>query len=171
MDTVRTPFSDTVAGYVTKLDDKGYTVKTRGGQDIYVKLKGNTYAQIIRNLDEPYLDCTAQMHDLLTPGRYVFTYGTFYPEGGKLNFEAQFLIFVGRKPGRIRLREARLVGQADPLARRLLPQGPVRRRSRWTTQGLSHHDQAHRREGRRTTIGRKPTPSRAWFTASPPPTC
>ena len=36
---------------------------------------------------------------MLEPGRYVYTYGIFYPQGGAHVFEAQFLLFVGRKPG------------------------------------------------------------------------
>jgi mannose/cellobiose epimerase-like protein (N-acyl-D-glucosamine 2-epimerase family) len=38
------------------------------------------------------------MEEMLVPGRYVYTYGTFYPQGGAHVFEAQFLVFVGRKP-------------------------------------------------------------------------
>src|SRR5947209_16678498 len=93
-------FSDTVAGYVTRLDPGHGLVhiRTTDGRPFTVKLKPNTYAQIIRNLGEPYIDCTAQMHDLLTPGRYVYTYGTYYPEHGRAVFEAQFLVFVGRRP-------------------------------------------------------------------------
>jgi mannose/cellobiose epimerase-like protein (N-acyl-D-glucosamine 2-epimerase family) len=92
-------FSDTVAGYVTSFDgDKGvYTVRTPGGQEVEIKLKGNTYAQLMRNLGDPYLDATGQMQSMLTPGRYVFTYGTFYPEARGNVFEAQFLVFVGRR--------------------------------------------------------------------------
>jgi mannose/cellobiose epimerase-like protein (N-acyl-D-glucosamine 2-epimerase family) len=97
---VRFTFSDILAGYVVGLDrDKAaYQVKTSDGRTIPVAVKKNTYAQIIRNLGDPYIDCTAQMYDLLTPGRYVYTYGTFYPEQDRLVFEAQFLVFVGRKP-------------------------------------------------------------------------
>lgn len=92
-------FSDLVSGYVSGLDrDMGcFHIKTSDGRPFSVKLKKNTYAQIIRNLDEPYIDCTAQMAELLTPGRYVYTYGTFYPEHGHQVFEAQYLIFVGRR--------------------------------------------------------------------------
>jgi mannose/cellobiose epimerase-like protein (N-acyl-D-glucosamine 2-epimerase family) len=53
----------------------------------------------VRNLSEPYYDCTGQMRTMLTPGRYLFTYGTFYPKRNGHVFEAQFLIFLGRRPG------------------------------------------------------------------------
>jgi mannose/cellobiose epimerase-like protein (N-acyl-D-glucosamine 2-epimerase family) len=100
VETVNFTFSDTVAGYVTGLDPAQgmYQVKTNDGRPFTVRLKRNTYAQLIRNLGEPYIDCTAQLHDLLTPGRYVYTYGTYYPEHGRHVFEAQYLVFVGRRP-------------------------------------------------------------------------
>ena len=91
-------FSDTVAGYVTEFDREAgtYIVKTSDDRLYTIKLKGNTYAQLIRNLGDPYRDATGQMRDMLTPGRFLFTYGIFYPEGGDFNFEAQFILFVGR---------------------------------------------------------------------------
>src|SRR5512146_2374997 len=93
-------FSDLIAGYVTYFDrDRDtYGVKTSGGQEFDIKLKGNTYAQLMRNLGDPYQDSTGQMRDMLTPGRFLYTYGVFYPEDAGHIFEAQFIIFVGRKP-------------------------------------------------------------------------
>lgn len=93
-------FSDSVAGYVVGLDrDRGvYQLKTSDGRPFDVRLRPNTYARMVRNLDEPYLDCTARIRDMLTPGRYVYTYGTYYPEAAGLVFEAEYLTFVGGKP-------------------------------------------------------------------------
>ena len=101
MDNIDFPFSDTIAGYVTDFDRDSdtYNVKTSGGREFRIKLKGNTYAQLVRNLGDPYYDCTGQMRDMLVPGSYLFTYGIFYPQGDGHFFEAQFLIFVGRKLG------------------------------------------------------------------------
>jgi mannose/cellobiose epimerase-like protein (N-acyl-D-glucosamine 2-epimerase family) len=100
MNKVHFTFSDTIAGYVTDFDrdTDTYSVKTSGGQNFQVKLKSNTYAQLVRNLGETYQDSTGQMRDMLVPGRYLFTYGTYYPEGEDYDFEAQFIVFVGRKP-------------------------------------------------------------------------
>jgi mannose/cellobiose epimerase-like protein (N-acyl-D-glucosamine 2-epimerase family) len=100
MEKITFSFSDTIAGYVTHLDReaRAYWVRTSDGRDFRVRLKPNTYAQMIRNLGEPYLDCTAQMLDLLVPGLYLFTYGVFYPEGGGHVFEAQYLVFAGPRP-------------------------------------------------------------------------
>ena len=124
-------FSDTIAGYVTGFDRQTdtYGVRTSGGQEFQIKLKSNTYAQLVRNLGDPYQDSTGQMRDMLVPGRFLFTYGIFYPEASGLVFEAQFIIFLGRKPDEYCLRAAGLVGQADRGARRLLPAGAVRRRA------------------------------------------
>ncbi len=100
MNSISFTFSDTIAGQVTSFDrpTDTYIVKTSGGKEYSIKLKSNTYAQLIRNLGDPYQDSTGSMRDMLVPGRFVFTYGTYYPEGGDFNFEAQFLLFVGRTP-------------------------------------------------------------------------
>jgi mannose/cellobiose epimerase-like protein (N-acyl-D-glucosamine 2-epimerase family) len=101
VDTIAFPFSDTIAGYVTRPDREGnaFGLRTSDGREFRVQLKANTYAQLLRNLGDPYTDCTAQLQELLTPGRYLFTYGTFYPQGKAHTFEAQSVVFVGRKPG------------------------------------------------------------------------
>jgi mannose/cellobiose epimerase-like protein (N-acyl-D-glucosamine 2-epimerase family) len=92
-------FSDLVAGYVTQFDrgTDTYTVKTSGGQEFQIKLKSNTYAQVVRNLGDPYQDSTGPMRDMLVPGRFLYTYGVFYPEASGPVFEAQFILFLGRK--------------------------------------------------------------------------
>ena len=99
MNELKFTFSDTIAGYVDSFDPETdvFTVKTSDDRDFAIKLKDNTYAQLVRNLDEPYQDATGQMRDMLQPGRYVFTYGVFYPESTGVAVEAQFLVFVGRR--------------------------------------------------------------------------
>lgn len=94
-------FSDTVAGYVTAFDRDAdrFTVRTSGGGEYTVQLKASTYAQLVRNLDDPYQDSTAQLRDMLVPGRYLYTYGTFYADDATTTFEAQYLVFVGRGEG------------------------------------------------------------------------
>ncbi len=92
-------FSDTVAGYVTYFnkDTDIYGVRTPGGQEYHIKLKSNTYAWIMNDLDETRQWVGDRIRSMLTTGRYLFTYGVFYPQGEGTRFEAQFLIFVGRK--------------------------------------------------------------------------
>lgn len=99
MDIALFTFSDTLTGYVESFDAdrRVYQIKTSDGRPFAVKLKSNTYAQMMRNLGEPYVDCTAQIDSLLAPGRYVYSYGTYYPEDDRLVFEAQHLLFVGRR--------------------------------------------------------------------------
>ncbi len=99
MNEINFTFSDTIAGYVTGYDRDAdtYTVKTSDEREYTIKLKENTYSMLVRNLGEPYQDATGQMRDMLTPGRFLFTYGIFYPEGGDNTFEAQFVMFVGRR--------------------------------------------------------------------------
>jgi mannose/cellobiose epimerase-like protein (N-acyl-D-glucosamine 2-epimerase family) len=98
---MKAPFSDTIAGYVTAYDrDKDtYWIRTSGGDEYQIKLKSNTYAMLVRELGAPYRDATGTMRDMLTPGRYLFTYGIFYPGKNDYTFEAQYLVFVGPKPG------------------------------------------------------------------------
>ncbi len=99
MNSINHTYSDTIAGYVTEFNQASdsFGLRTSGGQQFQVNLKGNTYANLVRNLGEPYQDATAQMRKFLTPGRFLFTYGVFYPENGDFIFEAQFITFVGRK--------------------------------------------------------------------------
>ncbi len=99
MNEISFTFSDLISGYVTQFDrgTDTYTVKTSGGQEFQIKLKSNTYAQVVRNLGDPYQDSTGSMRDMLVPGRFLYTYGVFYPEASGPVFEAQFILFLGRK--------------------------------------------------------------------------
>lgn len=91
-------FSDTVAGYVVAFDQAtdSFTLRTAGDVVYTVKFKPNTYANLVRNLGDPYQDATGQMRAMLTAGRYLYVYGVFYTDVQGTSFEAQFLVFVGR---------------------------------------------------------------------------
>ncbi len=93
-------FSDTIAGYVTDFDQGSDTfgIRTTHGRVFRCKLKGNTYAYLVRNLGDPYSDCTGDLRKMLVRDSYLFVYGIFYPQGDGHVFEAQFLVYVGRKP-------------------------------------------------------------------------
>jgi mannose/cellobiose epimerase-like protein (N-acyl-D-glucosamine 2-epimerase family) len=99
VNSINFTFSDTIAGYVTRYEKDGdvFGIRTSDGREYQMHLKGNTYANLVRNLGEPYQDATAQMRKMLTPGRYLFVYGVYYPENGDNTFEAQFINFVGRR--------------------------------------------------------------------------
>src|SRR6266545_4058739 len=93
-------FSDTIAGAVTGFDpdSDSFGLQTADGREFDVTLTDTTYGELLRNLGEPYVDATGQMRDMLAPGRFLFAYGVFYPEGEWHSFEAKHLVFVGRTP-------------------------------------------------------------------------
>lgn len=93
-------FSDLVAGYVTSFDQTNdcFQIKTSDGRVYEIGLTPNTFAEVIRNLGEAFKDATGVMRQMLVPGRFVFAYGVFYPDGpsGTVKFDAKHLIFSGR---------------------------------------------------------------------------
>ena len=100
-------YSDTIAGYVTKFDAQTsiFVIRTSNGEEISAKLTPNTFARLVRNLDEPYADCTGQMKEMLIPDRYLFAYGVFYPQAGEYFFEAKVIDFPGKEVGEYRFEE------------------------------------------------------------------
>jgi mannose/cellobiose epimerase-like protein (N-acyl-D-glucosamine 2-epimerase family) len=100
MDKINFTFSDTIAGYVVDFD-KGadsFRIRTSDGREFIAKFGPNSYAWIANNLNEPRQWCTDQMRAMLSPGRFLFVYGTFYNEGGGFNFVAQYLVFLAARP-------------------------------------------------------------------------
>ena len=97
-------FSDTIAGYVTTADPakRRFGLKTTDGREFEVRLTVASYAEVTRNLGEPFQDPGAALETLLTPGRYLFAYGVFYPEAGNLTFEAKRIILAGWAPSEFR---------------------------------------------------------------------
>ena len=172
MNAIDFPFSDTIAGYVTNFDGQTdtFSLRTPGGKEFDVRLKGNTYAGLIRNLGDPYADCTGQMREMLRNDCFVFVYGIYYPESGGNNYEAEFIVFAGRKPGDFTFEgQDWWVRQVHQLAEFYLLaqfQGkPVDYRDYRTT------ITTERREAQRSTIVRKRTPYRGWSTGLQVPTC
>jgi mannose/cellobiose epimerase-like protein (N-acyl-D-glucosamine 2-epimerase family) len=100
-------FSDSVAGYVTSFDKENqrFSMTTTDSREFRVELTPTTYARLLRDLDEPYMDCTGQLHELLAPGQYLLVYGTFYPHNEGQVFCAQYIDFPGNKPGVYRFEE------------------------------------------------------------------
>lgn len=91
-------FSDLVAGYVTRYDPDRQVIelRTSGGKPLSAKLTAMTSAQLLRNLEDPYLDASPRLGELLVPGRYLYAYGIYYPEQDGYAFEAKELKFVER---------------------------------------------------------------------------
>ncbi|MEI7743211.1 MAG: STAS domain-containing protein [Chloroflexota bacterium] len=131
MNDLKFTFSDTIAGYV-KSSDPGtgtFVVTTPGDKDFTIRIGANCYAEIVRNLGEPFQDATGQMLSMLTPGRFLFSYGIFFPEE-TVKFEAKHLVFVGRNPDEYRfeaedwwVRQVREIG--DFYLRAQFPDGVV----------------------------------------------
>jgi anti-anti-sigma factor len=98
MNDIRFTFSDLIAGTVTsyRADEDAFTLQTIDGRDFDVALTSQTFAEVVRNLGEPYVDATGSMRDMLDRGRALYAYGTFYPERGGYTFEAKRIVFVGR---------------------------------------------------------------------------
>ncbi len=101
-------FSDTIAGYVKSFNGENkFSLETSDGRVYTIKFGSNLFARMLRNLNEPYMDCTGQITKLLKPGKFVFVYGIFYPDSDDYyNFEAQVLDFPGKEIGKFRFEEA-----------------------------------------------------------------
>jgi anti-anti-sigma factor len=92
-------FADTIAGYVTHYEGTtdSFGLRTSDGREFEVALTDNTGGNLVRNLGEPYADCTAQLRDMLVPGRFLFTDGVFYPEKGGHVYAAKQVTFPGTR--------------------------------------------------------------------------
>jgi mannose/cellobiose epimerase-like protein (N-acyl-D-glucosamine 2-epimerase family) len=93
-------FSDTIAGYVTGFDagEKAFGLRTSDGREFRVHLTPTTYAEMVRNMKEPYADSTAVLAKMLVPDRFLFAHGMFYPQPRGHRFEAKRILFAGRTP-------------------------------------------------------------------------
>jgi mannose/cellobiose epimerase-like protein (N-acyl-D-glucosamine 2-epimerase family) len=100
MNSLNFTFSDLIAGYVTSFDPKTdhFGLKTSDGRDYNIGLTDTTYAEVIRNLGEGFKNATDLIRQMLTPGRFVFAYGVFYPDGpdGSVLIDAKHRVFAGR---------------------------------------------------------------------------
>ena len=102
-------FSDLISGYVTGYGGKEtFTMRTTDGREFTVILGSNLYARLLRNLGEPYSDCTGMIRNLLKPGQMLFVYGVFYPNGAAKDdyvFEAKCIDFPGKSVSEYRFEE------------------------------------------------------------------
>src|SRR5215472_15887776 len=91
MDKPSWTFSDTIAGYVSSCerDEKTFGLRTNDDREFQVKLTDATYAELVQNLDEPFQDLRGRLESVISPGRYLFAHGIFYPEAGEVKFAAK----------------------------------------------------------------------------------
>lgn len=103
-------FTDLVFGYVSKFNEveKCFVLTTSDGREFSVKLTDNTFARLMRNLDEPYQDATGNLYTLLAQdGRMIFVFGIFYPKNnGEYEFEAKQIDFPEKELGKFRFEES-----------------------------------------------------------------
>lgn len=130
-DAVSFSFSDTIAGYVTRFDSGSRVLglKTSDGRAFDVSLAGDPSAELVRNLDEPYIDASGHIDEMLSPGRFLFVYGVHYPEHGG-RFDAKRLVFLGRGAEDFRFEEPswwikQIESLADFYKRAQFGDGPV----------------------------------------------
>ena len=104
-------FSDLIAGYITSVDfpevfdSQGMiTLRTSDGREYDVKVTYACYAELVRNLGEPF-NVAPGMKDILVEGRFIHAYGLFYPEESGLKFEAKHLLLFGRTKDHLRFEE------------------------------------------------------------------
>lgn len=112
-------FSDTVAGRVkTSVGPDGtFDIDTADGRTYTVRVDENTAAELVRNLQDPYLDASGHRNDLIVPGQQLFAYGVFTPESDGFSFAAKRLVFMGSRPGEYRFEQPDWwVHQIDRLA-------------------------------------------------------
>ena len=102
MNKIDFSFADLIAGYVTGFDSQSgefgtFGLRTADNRNLTISLTAETYGELIRNLGEPYQDCTSQITSMLVCDQYLFAYGIFYPQNDGYGFEAQHLVFPGYK--------------------------------------------------------------------------
>ncbi|MDF5752074.1 AGE family epimerase/isomerase [Spongiactinospora sp. TRM90649] len=100
-------FSDLLAGRVgSPVDAQGtFSLTTADGREFRVTMDGNTSAEVLRNLEHPYLDASSHRDDMVVPGRHLFAYGVFTPRADGLAFAAKRVIFLGRQADVYRFEE------------------------------------------------------------------
>ena len=131
-DSANFTFSDTLAGYVEHFDSNARILRVRTADDrtFTVSLAGDPSAELLRNLDEPYTDASAHIDEMLSPGRFLFVSGVFYPKSDQVHCEAKRLVFLGRQAEDFRFEEGgwwvnQIESLADFYRRAQFPEGVV----------------------------------------------
>jgi mannose/cellobiose epimerase-like protein (N-acyl-D-glucosamine 2-epimerase family) len=100
-------FSDLVAGYV-RFHDPGrrlIELRTSDGRELRATYAPTVHAERLRNLGEDPVAVTDALGDVLVPGRHLFAYGIFCPDGAGYTFEAHRLTVSGLDGGDFRFEE------------------------------------------------------------------
>ena len=104
-------FSDLIAGYIRNVsfpdvfDCQGEIELETSDKRIYtVKITSACYAELVRNLGEPF-QVAPSIGDILTEDRFIHVYGLFYPETDRLKFEAKHILLFGRDKNELRFED------------------------------------------------------------------
>src|SRR5579871_1893229 len=97
MNSIDFTFSDLIAGYVSSYDTATSIVKlkTSDGREFDAKVTQASYAERTHNLSGGWTDAGGSYEQVFTPGRFLYAYGIFYPEGGNTKFEAKHIVLPG----------------------------------------------------------------------------
>jgi len=105
------PFSDLIAGYIRKVsypaifDCQGeIELETSDHRFYNVKITEACYAELVRNLGEPF-QVAPDIKEILVEGRFIHAYGIFYPETDHLKFEAKHLLLFGHSASDLRIED------------------------------------------------------------------
>ena len=111
MNQLNFPFSDLIAGYIRKVsypeifDCNGEIELETSDHRLYtVKITEACYAELVRNLGEPF-QVAPDVRDILVEGRFIHVYGIFYPETDRLKFEAKHLLLFGNSASNLRIED------------------------------------------------------------------
>ena len=85
MDVMAFSFSDTIAGYVKRYDRNAdtFAIETTDGREFTVALTDRPTPSSCATWASPTSTAPGRCATCSCPGRYLFTYGVFYPEAGK----------------------------------------------------------------------------------------
>jgi len=104
-------FSDLIAGYITKVEFPDLfdcqalvSLRTSDQRDYEIKVTKACYAELVRNLGEPF-QVAPSLDTILVEGRFIHAYGVFYPEASGLKFEAKHILLFGRTADHLRFEE------------------------------------------------------------------
>ncbi|MEJ8645142.1 hypothetical protein WKI68_35875 [Streptomyces sp. MS1.HAVA.3] len=168
-DAVSFSFSDTIAGYVVRFDSgtRVLRLKTSDGREFDVSLAGDPSAELVRNLDEPYIDASGHIDEMLSRAGSSSSTESTTRSGAGVSTPSAWCSWAA----------------APRTTASRSPAGGSSRSSRWPTSTSGRSSATGRwtspstapRSGSAVTrppaTSRRPTRSPAWSTAWPRPTC
>ena len=109
-------FSDLIGGYVTSPDRQAGTfgIRTTDGREFQARLTPMTYAELVRNLGEPYADATGRCGKCSPRSGMCSPTGSTIRKAAAIPFDAKHLLFLGRAPDEYRFEKQDWWIKPDP---------------------------------------------------------